>query len=77
MNALRHRPPPPGRPPELAAGIVDHNGCALIPWRFVGPNGVVTLEGLNFDELTPEGLLKRVVQRGAPAVKHRSRNSAG
>ena len=46
----------------MAAGIVDHHGCALVPWRFVGPNGVVTLEGLNFVELTPEGLLKRVVQ---------------
>jgi hypothetical protein len=40
--------------------IVEHNSCALVSWRTVGPDGTVTLEGQNFFEFK-DGLIRRVV----------------
>ena len=46
----------------LAGSIVEHNSCALVPWRYVGPDGETTLEGMNFVEFGKTGLIRRVVQ---------------
>ncbi|MFY9615659.1 MAG: hypothetical protein WAT58_09705 [Candidatus Dormiibacterota bacterium] len=52
----------PGHRTVLAGEIVEHNSCALVSWRYVGPEGIVTLEGQNYVELDESGLIRRVVQ---------------
>ena len=46
----------------LAGNIVEHDSCALVPWRYVGADGLATLEGMNFVEFDWSGLIRPVVQ---------------
>jgi hypothetical protein len=49
-----------GHRTAVVGEIVEHNSCALVSWRTVGPDGTVTLEGQNFFEFK-DGLIRRVV----------------
>lgn len=46
----------------LAGKVVEHHSCALVCWRYVGPDGQLTLEGQNFVEFDDSGLIRRVIQ---------------
>lgn len=52
----------PGHRTVLAGAIVHHNSFALVSWRYLGPDGLVTLEGQNFVEFDAVGLIRRVIQ---------------
>ena len=42
--------------------MVAHNSYALGAWRYVGPDGLTTVEGWTFMEFGESGLIRRVVQ---------------
>lgn len=49
-----------GHRTAVVGDIIEHNSCALVPWRTVAPDGSVTLEGQTYLEFE-EGLIRRAV----------------
>lgn len=51
----------PGTRIELASGIDSHHHAVRFAWRMIGPDGAVTVEGMDFGELGADGRLERIV----------------
>lgn len=43
------------------SGVDAYDGHLRFAWRMLDADGVVTLEGIDFGELAPDGRLKRIV----------------
>ena len=51
----------PGARIFLTSGVDEHHGVLRFTWRLVGPDETMTVEGVDFGELSSDGRLRRIV----------------
>jgi hypothetical protein len=51
----------PGARLVTASGVDAYDGYVRFAWQLLDPGGAVTLEGIDFGEIAPDGRLKRIV----------------
>lgn len=51
----------PGARIEMSSGVDLHHRMLRFRWQMIGPDGTVTLEGMDFGEVGDDGRLQRIV----------------
>jgi SnoaL-like domain len=51
----------PGARIEISSGVDVHHQVIRFKWQMIGPDGAITLEGMDFGELAADGRLQRIV----------------